>query len=75
MRHIQIIRLNDLVKLLKVSKSSIFNWGNPKSRQFKPDFPAKIRISERSVGWSLTSIERWLEDQSRKNNSKNEEQK
>lgn len=66
------VRLSTLVELLGVSKSTICNWVNPNSKQFKPDFPAKIRIGKRAMGWSLASIEVYIEDQARKTDVKKE---
>jgi prophage regulatory protein len=62
MNELQIIRLSALVKLLSISKSSLYLWLNPKSKQFKADFPARIKISERCVGWKKVDIEQWIEN-------------
>jgi prophage regulatory protein len=51
-----ILRLPQLIKLLSVSRSSIYGKMNPNTIQFDPDFPKPIRLGisttgRGSVGW------------------------
>ena len=51
-----ILRLPQLIKLIGVSRSSIYGKMNPKTVQFDPDFPKPIRLGistagRGSVGW------------------------
>lgn len=62
----QVIRLKDVVKLLGISKSSLYLWLNKKSKYYKPDFPARIKLSFRISGWFLADIEKWIQSQARK---------
>ncbi|MGT4070882.1 UNVERIFIED_CONTAM: AlpA family phage regulatory protein [Aeromonas hydrophila] len=61
MKELQIIRLKTLVQLLGISRSTFYMWINPRAKQFKPNFPAKIKISARCVGWRLREIEQWMD--------------
>ncbi len=61
MKELQIIRLKALVHLLGISRSTLYSWINPRAKQFKPNFPTKIKISDRCVGWRLSEIEQWMD--------------
>ena len=50
-----IIRPNDMVKVLGVSKAQLY-------RMVKAgDFPPPLKISERSSGWRTSDYHRWLD--------------
>lgn len=70
MKHVKVISLKTLIELLEVSRSTIFSWTNPKSKQFKPNFPSKIKIGERRIAFRLIDIEQWLEDEARNTKTK-----
>lgn len=46
--------------LIGVSKSTIYNWLNARSRYFNPDFPNPIRFGARSVRWRMADINNFL---------------
>ena len=50
----QFYRVNDLTKILSVSRASIYNWLN------KGTFPKPIKISDRVNVWSKSDIEDWV---------------
>ena len=51
----KIIRMNGVVKMLGVSRSSIHRL------QAQGDFVPKIRLGPRSVGYSEAAVTAWLE--------------
>lgn len=51
----KIIRMNQLVKILGISRSSIHRL------QAQGDFVPKIRIGTRAVGYSEDAVTAWLE--------------
>ena len=57
---IQVIRMKDLVVLLGLSRSTIYNKINPRSRWYDNRFPAPRRLGGASIGWLLADIEAWL---------------
>ncbi|WP_421167015.1 helix-turn-helix transcriptional regulator [Aeromonas dhakensis] len=57
---IQIIRMKDLVVLLGLSRSTIYNKINPRSRWYDKRFPMPLRLGGASIGWLLADIEEWL---------------
>ena len=50
-----IIRYKEVLELLGISRSTLWRW----ERQ-QPDFPKRISLSERSVGWLRSSVEEWI---------------
>lgn len=57
---IQVIRMKDLVVLLGLSRSTIYNKMNPHSRWYDKRFPTPLRLGGASIGWLLADIEEWL---------------
>ena len=57
---IQVIRMKDLVVLLGLSRSTIYNKINPRSRWYDKRFPMPLRLGGASIGWLLADIEAWL---------------
>lgn len=55
------IRINELVMLLGVSRSTIYDWLDEKSKRHDPTFPKKIKIGISAVRFSLIDIEKWVE--------------
>ena len=55
-----VLRADDTARALGVSRATIWNWANPKSRPFRPDFPKPIKLSEKITGWLSSEIEEYL---------------
>ncbi len=55
MNNLEVIRPNDLAKMLSVSLPTL--WRMEK----RGELPKKIQISERTVGWLKSDIQEWLE--------------
>ncbi|QXW30931.1 AlpA family phage regulatory protein [Aeromonas sanarellii] len=56
----RIVRMKELSSLLGLSRSTIYDRINPKSRRFDPSFPRPIRLGLASVGWSLNDVMAWI---------------
>ncbi len=56
----RIVRMKELSSLLGLSRSTIYDRINPKSRRFDPSFPRPIRLGLASVGWSLNEVMAWI---------------
>ena len=52
-----LLTINDVANLLGVSKGSIKNWKDPKSRYYRPDFPKPLKLSSRVIRWRFKEIE------------------
>lgn len=42
--NLKIIRMKHVAAKLGIAHSTLYNWLNPKSKYFKPDFPKPTRI-------------------------------
>jgi len=61
-----IIRRRDVEARTGLSRSTLYDWIDPESPRYKPDFPKPIRFSGSSaVGWLADEIEAWLQKQVR----------
>lgn len=52
-----LLTINEVAKLLGVSRETIKNWKNPKSRYYRPDFPKPIKFSARVIRYQFKDIE------------------
>ena len=57
---IKIIRLPKVIDTCGLSRSSIYEKINPKSRRYDPTFPTPIKIGVSAVGWLRHEIEAWI---------------
>ena len=55
-----VLRVNDTARVMGVSRATIWNWANPKSRHYRPDFPKPIKLSANITGWLSSEIEEYL---------------
>ena len=53
---LQFYRVNELTKILSVSRASIYNWLN------KGTFPKPIQISDSVTVWRASDIQKWVND-------------
>ena len=56
---IQMLRLHELIKLIGLSRSSIYDQLNPRSKRHDPDFPKPIKLN-RASRWLLSEVEEWI---------------
>ena len=56
----KVLRNNDPIETLGISKSKFFEMQNPKSPRFEPTFPKRIRIGANSVGYLEHEIMEWI---------------
>ncbi|EOL8876849.1 AlpA family transcriptional regulator [Citrobacter sp. TBCP-5362] len=57
---LRILRMAELTAFLGISRSSIYEKLNPKSRYYDADFPKPIRLGAASIGWRSTSVDEWI---------------
>lgn len=56
-----IIRPKQAAAMFGVSLSTVWNWNNPKHKQFRPDFPKPIKVSANATGWLQSELEGYLQ--------------
>ena len=60
----RILRIKEVCELLGYSKSTLYGYLNPKSKYYKPDFPKRVKLSQRSVGWLAADIYAYIKSYS-----------
>lgn len=63
----QLIRLPQLLaKLGNISRSTVYDWMNPRSSRHDKSFPVPLKLSTgRSVAWIEAEIDAWLANRNR----------
>ncbi|RYY78760.1 MAG: AlpA family transcriptional regulator [Moraxellaceae bacterium] len=56
----RMIRIDQVIELTGLSRSTIFEKMNSKSRYYDATFPKSVALSTRATGWVLQEIEQWL---------------
>ena len=56
----KIIRLKRLNDKTGISRSSVYNKLNPRSKYYDPAFPKPVRLGAASVGWLESEVDAWL---------------
>lgn len=54
------IRMQDVKKMIGVSRSTVYDWINPKSPRFDNSFPKPVRLGINSIAWVDSELEDWL---------------
>ena len=57
---IQMLRLPELIKLIGLSRSSIYDRLNRRSKRYDPNFPRPLKLNNASR-WLLSEVEEWIE--------------
>ena len=60
-RDYQIIRRPEVERLTGLSRSTIYAKMDPNSLYFDPEWPKKVSLGRRSVGWYRHEIIEWVE--------------
>lgn len=60
----QILRRSDVEAITGLSKSTIYAKMDSKSPYFDPDWPKKVNLGPRSVGWYRHEVIEWIESRS-----------
>ena len=49
-----------LCERLGIAVSTLYDWTTPSSPRFDPDFPKKIKLGRRAIGFDEVEIAEWL---------------
>ena len=61
----KIIRIKDVVSMIGVARSTIYDWINSESPRFDSTFPKPIKLGKNSVGWIQHQLIEWIESKQR----------
>ncbi|UJA01823.1 helix-turn-helix transcriptional regulator [Acinetobacter johnsonii] len=56
----QIIKVPKVIELTQLSRTTLYDKMNPKSKRYDESFPRPIKLSLASVGWFEQDIIDWL---------------
>lgn len=59
-KNLKILRLPAVIEKCGLSRSTIYDLLNPRSRRYDSTFPDPIRLSSSAVGWFQHEINEWL---------------
>ncbi|APE78802.1 TPA: AlpA family phage regulatory protein [Escherichia coli] len=48
------------MKKMGISRSTIYDWLNPKSPRYDGTFPKQKRLGRQSVGWLESELNEWV---------------
>ncbi|MGX4744621.1 helix-turn-helix transcriptional regulator [Providencia rettgeri] len=57
---IKVLRIRTVMAKIGISRSTIYDWLNPKSKRYDPTFPKPRQLGKQSVGWLETDLDKWL---------------
>ncbi|WP_180168614.1 AlpA family transcriptional regulator [Acinetobacter sp. YH01003] len=57
----QLIILKQVVELIGVCRSTIYEMMDENSPYYDPTFPKKVKITQNRIGWSAWEINQWIE--------------
>lgn len=55
-----IIRIKAVMALINLSRSTIYDFMNPKSPRHDPSFPLPVKLGSSAVGWLEHEVQAWL---------------
>ncbi|WP_341327483.1 AlpA family phage regulatory protein [Methylotuvimicrobium sp. KM2] len=56
-----IVRIKDLRVLCGLSRSTVYNKLDPKSKYYDPNFPRPVSLGARSVGFRRDEVEQYID--------------
>ena len=58
----QLINIKQVVEIVGVARSTIYEMMDENSPYYDPTFPKKVKITQNRIGWSAWEINQWIED-------------
>ena len=56
----QIIKVPKVIELTQLSRTTVYDKMNPKSKRYDESFPRPIKLSLSAIGWFEQDIVDWL---------------
>lgn len=64
MKRMQVLRMNDVIGKLGMSRSTIYERINPASKRYDATFPKPFKLGLSAIGWLEQDIDAWLKAKS-----------
>lgn len=61
----RVLRKREVLQIVGIASSTLYDWLNPKSKRYDPTFPRQIKLGRLSVGWLSDEVEKWIETRGR----------
>ena len=58
---VQMLSVEEVAALIGVTRSTIYDWMNVKSKRYNASFPKKIKIGPNTVRWVEKQLVEWLQ--------------
>lgn len=68
-QNIQLLNISEVAQKISAGKSTIYDWMNPKSKRYKPDFPKPLQNMGGINRWIESEIDAWV--MSKRNQNQN----
>lgn len=62
--HERIVRLSEVTMMLGLSRSTIYDKLNTRSRRYDASFPKPLKLGQSAIGWPLSAISMWIDTRS-----------
>ncbi|EEY88009.1 AlpA family phage regulatory protein [Acinetobacter radioresistens] len=56
------LKLKDVINKCQISRSTIYDKLDQKSKRYDPDFPKPRKLGMNSVAWVENEVEQWLKN-------------
>ena len=57
---IKVLRMPAVEQKIGMSRSTFYDWLNPKSPRYDETFPKPFKIGQSSIGWFEHDVDSWL---------------
>jgi len=58
----RMLKLRDVISKCQISRSTIYDKLDQKSKRYDPDFPKPRKLGMNSVAWVENEVEQWLKN-------------
>ena len=58
----KILRMKQLIELTALSRSTLYEMMDVKSKRYDPTFPRGIKLTEATVGWLESEVNAWIDN-------------
>lgn len=61
----RIIRMPELMGIISLAKSTIYDKLNAKSPRHDPSFPRAVKLGQSAIGWRQSEVNQWITTRSK----------
>jgi prophage regulatory protein len=57
---LRVLRVKDVTQKIGISRSTLYDWMNPKSPRYDATFPKHFKIGRHCIGWLEHQLDAWV---------------